>query len=1120
MKVALSGMVLGASMLGAQAGPLDGSATFTNGKTLSFSENSLSSEGHEVDCVKAETKGSAYHDGYDLTGLTGTLNNAKPATIDQHDDDAELAFFCGFTGESIVTFGGADQQGFAEGNAQQRVLIKFSGEYTDTDCDTGTISSSMKTDDNDGGRSYQPSIDTQVAYTCIKRHDFQSPEVRAALNVQRKSDAESFVADTIQVNKATLSRSSGTTYDKSNWQLTYNLGNDEPIAFYYEPQSCSAGSSPELCLGGIQTRADGTVGAEGALGSDFSTYLVTGEGWIQSPTYYKLSGTACLTRDVYTTPQVSQKDACGLTKVSATDQPGGEGMLTVFDCPFRTEDYTVSSEAHVDECLALGAGLYLNNLCDSRDNYDQSDQVELVDPDFKVNLRFKDNANYHPAVPNPTLNTSSEYTNVPLGTASLDWVINLDASVAIAKGLRFVEVDDSNNAVADGIIRDMSDPSATQVTLSLPARDGSIKLQLIGTVQKTDCSNNDHNIGDPITLTASFLTGMQSEIRRINACSDFFEVTGDLVTNPETVTKLIGKSDLLTTANVQFCDPQETVADCRAAIAANPPTNPQTSTSKALVSGVAPGSDICDGIRDGDVAAVVEFGSSHNFVPIYCSAACATKNLADIKLDWDIQFDVSLQEGDLNNYLTATEASSYGGEMQGDQHSTFMAKDNLCNADGTVGTIPNATGCAIASLASATNANDIISKFQYCSQSSAQSPEVFLIQSYVITLKDGSTLEFCNAKKLSLQVENMQGTSQKKLVIASSTAAAATPIDSTVEFIGYRASQCSGGKQVLAVDILTNAPSATAGYLGTAVQFSSTIISNGKVTFETECIDICQASYADQYQLKAQLEEVQGDGQTRELDLTLHVEVDGTPCDSSPDALEQGDVELKLFGIAASDTDGCSSTTRKFADVKTNEDSVCASLTMSEFDSSTLKVLSETLTMKTPGSAAQVKDHLFFLEEQGTAKPLAQGDGEQNSESPMNLTEADAFAEYTLVINWEQDLGSRRRLLRSEHVFGAGDHESIASLVVLPASAQIQDAAESLDAATENAPAPAPAPAEEDEGLSGGAIAGIIAGGVVVAGGIAYVAMQARGSGLPVSRPQQAGYSVVRRSERFSTMNF
>ena len=60
---------------------------------------------------------------------------------------------------------------------------------------------------------------------------------------------------------------------------------------------------------------------------------------------------------------------------------------------------------------------------------------------------------------------------------------------------------------------------------------------------------------------------------------------------------------------------------------------------------------------------------------------------------------------------------------------------------------------------------------------------------------------------------------------------------------------------------------------------------------------------------------------------------------------------------------------------------------------------------------------------------------------------------------------------------------------------------------------------EEDSGLSGGAIAGIIAGGVVVAGGIAYAAMQAQGG-----RRERLGgapqYSAVRRSERFSTMNF
>ena len=90
-----------------------------------------------------------------------------------------------------------------------------------------------------------------------------------------------------------------------------------------------------------------------------------------------------------------------------------------------------------------------------------------------------------------------------------------------------------------------------------------------------------------------------------------------------------------------------------------------------------------------------------------------------------------------------------------------------------------------------------------------------------------------------------------------------------------------------------------------------------------------------------------------------------------------------------------------------------------------------------------------------------------------------------------------------------------------PSSAQIQDAAESLDAKSEDSEESEESEDSEEEssGLSGGAIAGIIAGGVVVAGGIAYAAMQAQG-GRRVQRPSKAGYSVVRRSERFSTMNF
>ena len=74
-------------------------------------------------------------------------------------------------------------------------------------------------------------------------------------------------------------------------------------------------------------------------------------------------------------------------------------------------------------------------------------------------------------------------------------------------------------------------------------------------------------------------------------------------------------------------------------------------------------------------------------------------------------------------------------------------------------------------------------------------------------------------------------------------------------------------------------------------------------------------------------------------------------------------------------------------------------------------------------------------------------------------------------------------------------------------------------AAQEGATSQPAATEAEESGLSGGAIAGIIAGGVVVAGGIAYAAMQAQGG-----RRERLGgapqYSAVRRSERFSTMNF
>jgi len=154
--------------------------------------------------------------------------------------------------------------------------------------------------------------------------------------------------------------------------------------------------------------------------------------------------------------------------------------------------------------------------------------------------------------------------------------------------------------------------------------------------------------------------------------------------------------------------------------------------------------------------------------------------------------------------------------------------------------------------------------------------------------------------------------------------------------------------------------------------------------------------------------------------------------------------------------------------------------------------------------------------------PLTPGDGARIGDASRTLVFADVFKTYTLTVYWEQDLGGGfRRLLRSTHVFGAGDHEATSSVFILPASAQIEDAVESLDASTEHATTAAPESTAEDKGLSGAAIAAIIAGGVVVGGGLAYFAVQAGGVSVSVGNAgKKRPYSAVRRSERFSTMNF
>ena len=291
------------------------------------------------------------------------------------------------------------------------------------------------------------------------------------------------------------------------------------------------------------------------------------------------------------------------------------------------------------------------------------------------------------------------------------------------------------------------------------------------------------------------------------------------------------------------------------------------------------------------------------------------------------------------------------------------------------------------------------------------------------------------------------------------------------------------------------------------------------LTFSTVCADICSAedgAYDDQYGLDFSLRD-KSHSPTR-LEITSSIQVKGSPCDAS-DTLERGSVELDLYGVQGDETVECD-TSNKVADDAVNaaDHSLCASLQVSDFGSSSLTIVDETLTRTSPGAEPELVSAPFF-DPSYTNSDLG---SRIESSSAHGLTVAnDSMKTYTLTVVWEQVLSTgSRRLLRTTHVFGAGEKTAKSSIFILPASAQIEDAAGSLDAKSEEA-APKEEEKEEDSGLSDLEI-GLIAGGsALVVLGAGYMIWKREKDGYSrMDSPGEPRYSAVRRSERFSTMNF
>ena len=1079
MKVALSGMILGASMLGANAETYTfANADGTQGGSITADEFGISGPAGMM-CTPSPEHGTAY------SGYALPATQAEQTTLlADYEDGTTLAFLCGINGQVIDDARGAPHVG-------DSILLKLEG--TATECgperirngsdDPGAGDSSSSSGGVVGARLFQPEVTAKVLYKCILGKSHAGPSnVQAELRVKEKAGIadDTIVSGNAAPVSMTLLRSGPKEFAATE-SMVFDLGTNKPHSAYYSSDGTADGCGEnDPCLGSIR------LSATGFDSKDVSSALSGAWASDASVPYFGFDTAACNAAEQSPKPGISEYDACGMKK---QEKQGGSGLLTPFQCPFNSGLNSNGREANVDTCIAAGKALFIHNTCAQGRTTAQT--VQLSNTAFSVQLSWSDAA-YKSGPPANTLSIPVASQTLAHGTTTADWTITGVTDVAEVQGL-YVKDKDSDFSQLVTVSGDSV--TVTNVPISVTT------LQLRGAVLlESTCVYTDSQIGADLTVSASapnLYSGGQFTMA--NACDGKFTYS---LGAGETITGIHAPGKDVT---IRFCDGAESAAACKAGT-----RSATASQGFAVIEGA------CDNVHADDVGALIEIQGKAP-ARVVCPGACKAVDLGKVTLDWSVEFALSLNDGANNNKLTATEASDYANENAGKTQTTHLASFNQCGADGKVyGSA--VTGCELAAASGLTKASEFVSLFKTCGATSSDSPSVYLVSQFEVTLMDGSKLHFCNAKVLSIKQESMRGESTASVGIVAEVANAADAMTAAFSFIGYEA--CANGQYKLkaTMDVDTDATNVTIteddGTFAQLEDGESSVgydASAGVLTFETVCADICSVggAYDDQYDLEVLLDSADTDAQ---LHIDAQIEVKGTPCGVTDDNLDRGSVALDLYGVDKDANFDCS-TASPSADqslITPNNNDLCASINVTGMGSGTLRVVSEELTRKSPGSAPEKVSGSFF-----TLPSYA--NGEHKSDRGRQLFPEDAMTEYTLTIVWEQALS--RRLLRTTHVFGAGEKSAKSSIFILPASAQIQDAAESLDAASENA-TDTTETAEEDEGLSGGAIAGIIAGGVVVAGGIAYVAMQAQGSGLPLSRPQQAGYSVVRRSERFSTMNF
>jgi hypothetical protein len=588
-------------------------------------------------------------------------------------------------------------------------------------------------------------------------------------------------------------------------------------------------------------------------------------------------------------------------------------------------------------------------------------------------------------------------------------------------------------------------------------------------------------------------------------------------------------------STIEFCNNGDTASDCRANAAGGITTK---DSRHAIIL------KACDGVRAEDSGGLVRFEPNDNqiyeFAPIKCGGTCLVDGLDDINLDWGITFTAGVSDAD-NEFRAEQNYALYDGSADGLVKTAYLVEDTDvfgCKADGTMeGTVPTGV-CVLSGDNGITKATGIQTLFETCGAMSNDVASAKIIQLLHVDAEgDNDDLRFCNSKSVSLEIKDMTGTAYDALAIAASTGES-VPHSVFVSFDTIQYEKCFDGKYKLisSVNVDTTEIDGSWGFVQSSDAAVYTGVKvNNQIVFTSPCKTVCGGSgFTGQMAIGGDISWAVGDD-TASLGFSINTQVLGDPCPKNKE-ISPGTVILNLYSVPV-DGGSCQSSDPQEV-TNAIDDKLCAKLTPSGFGNAGLQVTSE-LLQRVPsdmihtdsqefdfkdGAVPEVVTHPFFTHDTN----VVVGDETHKSANAraLALNYDDAFTTYRLVVDWKQELSQRR--LRSVHVFGAGDHEALSSLTILPPSAQIQDAVESLDAASGDAGdagGDAEPAAEESSKLKTHEVVWIAVGslaGLALIGYVGVVVSRSSGIqlGVGLKRPGSDDYSRVRRSERFSTMKF